>query len=458
MNIFYKGSVLLLLFCFALNVVIVGQSYLYVSLKGDDAVKVYLVDSTTGGLIYVDSESVSGQPASIALHPTKKFLYVARRSDKMISSYAIDSLSGRLTFINEINAVDNPVYLSTDQKGNYLLSAYYNANKAAVYSINENGSLVASPIKEIFTGTNPHAIITDPSNQYLYISNMTGNQVEQFKFNEDTGVFSSLNPATFVPDEGECPRHFVFNTSGTILYVVNEVKNSVSVCVKDELGQLNEIQKISTLPAEFTDFSKCADIHITPDNRFLYASNRGHESIVAYEINNTDGKLALINYYPTAATPREFEIDPSGNYLYAAGETGNNLVSYRILPNGELDSLTQLPVGKSPSWVTAVQYGSNPETTVSEWLHDNASIVVYPNPFRNKFHIKGFVSPVSDIIINLYDSVGRNLVSEVFKGSDFITGEELTINYSKLQGRRSGVYYCEIIENEISDIVKLFSY
>ena len=434
------------------------KTFLYTSLKGEDKVSVFEIDQSTGDLSFIYDETVVGQPASIAINTTKRLFYIARRSAHKISSYSIDSVTGRLSFINEIDALDNPVYISLDRSGKFLLSAYFAANEAGVYGINNDGSLISGVIQEVTTGTNPHAIITDPANEFMYVTNMTGNRIEQYGFNQDNGTFAPLDPFAIIPPENDCPRHLVFNQSGNRLYVVNEVGNKVTVYESEiTTGQLNPLQSLSTLPENFSGTNKCADIHITPDGSYLYASNRGDESIVAYKINENDGLLTLIDWYPTAETPREFDIGPSGKYLFVAGETSNDIISYGIQADGSLDSLKRIIVGNSPSWVSTVSFVNDKETRISDYSLHPESIIVYPNPVKEYLFIK---VPIDDaensLLIEIYNTLGYVIVNE----------KELLlnpgINELNLRGlipldpnQLSGLYYCVLSHLHKRKVVKL---
>jgi 6-phosphogluconolactonase len=142
------------------------------------------------------------------------------------------------------------------------------------------------------------------------------------------------------------------------MYTSNETGNSVtSYQIDVKTGSLKTFQTLSTLPVNYTAANKPADIHRTADNRFLYVSNRGHESIAAFAINPADGSLKPIGHYKTTASPRAFDLDPSGSFLYSAGETNGDLACYRINKNtGALDSITTLYVGKIPSWVVLINF------------------------------------------------------------------------------------------------------
>jgi 6-phosphogluconolactonase len=455
----FTYTLLLLLVISANSVLAIADTtyYVYVSMRGDNIVSLYKVNKQSGSLTKVYDQTVIGGPASLALHPTKNYLYVAQRSAKTISSYSIDKTTGKLTLINTIIAVDNPVYISTDKTGSYLLSAYYSANKAAVYSINPNGSLNETYIWSINTDVNPHAINTDPTNHYLYITNMTGNKILQYRFNETSGEITTMSPSEVVPPAGTCPRHFVFHGTKKIMYVVNEVGNTVTAySINETSGVLDSLQTISTLPPSFTGTNKCADIHITPDNGFLYASNRGHESIAAFSISPSNGTLSEIDQYFTGTTPREFDIDPTGSYLYAAGETSNNLTYYKInKTTGVMDSITTYSVGTTPSWVLAVGFVNN--ITNTDVLKSNDfKLANFPNPFHASTSIQYFLPEYSDIKVRIFDVSGK-LVSTLTDGKAKSGYYSFEWHGKNTYGSyvHKGIYFCRIDTDYGCNIVKM---
>lgn len=421
--------------------------FIYVSLRNDNAIAIYKVDTTNGTLAKVFTEPVSGGPASLTTDASKRYLYVAQRSSNRISAYRIQPETGRLTLINSIAAVDNPVYLSTDSENRFLFSAYYGASKAAVYPIAPDGSLSNTPVQVSNTGLNPHAMIADPTNQFVYITNMTGNAIQQFIFDVQKGTFNPLNPAEIVPKAGTGPRHLIFHGTKPLLYVVNELGNSVTVYQYDkQLGTLLVLQNISTLPVGFSGSSKCADIHLTPDKRFLYASNRGHESITGFQVDPESGMLAMIGTFPTVNSPREFDIDPNGKYLYAAGETSNNLAWYRInQENGKLDSLGTITVGKNPSWVLAIDMKANPSSAKIDLFttpSNDLELTCWPNPFFDTVSINVFIKKASMIKVIITNQTGREI--KVLHEGECPSGKRTFHWQTGNKHLLNGTYFCTI--------------
>ena len=330
--------------------------FVYVSLRNSDAIAIYKMDKSSSKLEIIDSLTVKGGPAPLGLDPSGNYLYVGLRGTNTLSSYRIDHRTGRLSLINSIHAADNMAYVATDRTGRFLLTAYYAAGKAAIYPINSKGELQSKAVLIFTNYVNAHSILTDPANKFAFIADKGGDKIYQYKFDEKTGNLTPNEPPVVITPNGTEPRHFVFHGTKDIIYFVNETNNTVTVYHFDKnKGIITPFQNISTIPKDFKEFTKTADIHLTPDNRFLYASNRGHESITAYKVDPKTGELAIIGYYHTEVNPRSFAIDPTGNYLFCAGETSNNLASYKInRETGALEKIESFYIGEVPSWVLAI--------------------------------------------------------------------------------------------------------
>jgi len=166
------------------------------------------------------------------------------------------------------------------------------------------------------------------------------------------------NPDGISVTEKSGPRHFAFHPQKNIFYGVNELSCTVMVFPFDPSGGTlsGPVQEISTKPPDFTSSNTCADIHVTPDGKFLYASNRGHNSLAAFSINQDDGKLTPIGHFATEKNPREFDIEPSGEFIISAGEGSGNIILYRIRPDGALTPLHTYRVGQWPAWVMSLSF------------------------------------------------------------------------------------------------------
>lgn len=332
------------------------HDYAYVSLDAEQSIAVYRIDAAKGDLVLVRKIAVSGEPGSLAVDPSHSVLYAAVRSTNSISSYRMDRRNGDLTFINTIHAAGNPVYLATDRTGKFLLSSYFADSKAAIYSIRSDGGVRESAVTVLATAKNAHAVRTDPANRFLFIPCRTGESIHLFRFDQRTGLLTPNTPDCVTTPPPTGPRHLAFHPMLSVAYFVNEFGNSVTAYRLSPAGVLAEFQTISSLPEDFRATSSGADVHLTPDGRFLYASNRGHESIAAFSVDADDGKMTSIGFFATEKTPRSFAIDPAGKFLYAGGQGSGRIASYRIDgQTGSLIPLVTYDVGRNPVWILTVQ-------------------------------------------------------------------------------------------------------
>ena len=338
-----------------------ADSYLYLSVGGEDRVAIYRVDADTGDLQAKGSVDVDGPPGAMAVDPGRTFLYVGVRKDSgSVAVFRIDPKSGGLTPVGSTALIADPVYLAIDHTGKYLLMSSYGAGQAAVYARNDDGTIGERPTHTVRTDKNPHSILMDPSNQFVFVPNTGAHVILQYRFDRDAGRLLRNSPAKVATEEGAGPRHMWFHPSLNVVYFVNETNSSVSAFDLDPLkGTLTQMQNLSTLPEGYTEKSYCADIEVTPSGKFVYASNRGHDSIAGFAVDPSTGKLTLLGQTPTETWPRSFNIDPTGRFLYSAGQNSNKLIAYRMDGDtGALEPLKVYEVGKSPSWVQVVEMPS----------------------------------------------------------------------------------------------------
>ena len=331
-------------------------SFMYVSLQGDDKISVFSMDPGTGRLEPQDDVEVTGGPAPLAIDPNRRFLYVGRRGSLEISSFRVNPSTGGLSLIGTAALEADPCYIATDRRGRFLLSTYYEGGKAAVHPISEDGAVYTPPIEWLSTARGAHSFQTDPSNRFAFVPHIAGrgpNAIFQFRFDENTGHLTPNSPARFIPKEEVGPRHFCFHPSMDVIYFSNEQGCSVTGYNFDRSsGSLTPFQTISTLPDDFDGQNTCSQIQITPSGRFLYAPNRGHNSIACFSVDESSGGLASIGHAPAEAVPRAFSIDPGGNFLFVAGLESGKLASYRITGDtGKLEHMDVYEVGNRPMWV-----------------------------------------------------------------------------------------------------------
>jgi 6-phosphogluconolactonase len=250
-------------------------------------------------------------------------------------------------------------WISTDRSGRFLLSASYGGSVVAVSPIDADG--VAQAAQQVLaTAPKAHSIRTDPSNRFAFAACLGGGVVMQLRFDAASGRLAPNEPAQLQPHPQASPRHFVFHPTGPFVYLLNELDARIDVLAFDaERGGLGAVQSIETLPPGFSGEPWAADIHVTPDGRFVYTSERRSSTLAGFAVDASSGRLALLGHVPTETQPRGFAIDPSGRWLLAVGQVSNRLSRYAIDPaSGHLAKEQECAVGGNPNWVEIVSLGS----------------------------------------------------------------------------------------------------
>ena len=332
---------------------------MYITLSGEDRIARYEVDEGTGGLTHVGDVRTAARPAPLAVNPNGDRMYVGCRDEVAISSYAIGE-GGELTHIGDVAVDNDPCYLATDRNGRFLLSAYYEGGRCAVHAIGKDGAATNPPVEWLATAKGAHSMQTDPANRFAFVPHISGgtgpNAIFQFRFDAETGYITPNDPARVEMDAELGPRHFCFHPNKDILYFSDEQGCSVTAYNFDaDAGTLSAFQTISTLPEGYTERNSCSQIQIAPSGEFLYAPNRGHNSIACFSVDADSGALTAIEHADSEAVPRAFSIDPSGRYLYAAGLETGRLAAYRIEGDGTLARFATYDVGEEPMWVLIME-------------------------------------------------------------------------------------------------------
>ncbi len=353
-----KAKLFLTILLMGVSPAMASSYYTYISIYGENRIAVYKMDPESGKLTHQHDVAVSSAPGPLAVDPKRQFLFAGLRNPSSISSFRIDPKTAWLSLIGAVSVDDSPAYIATDRTGRYLLSAYYSAGKAGIHPIKSDGSVDPNG-KFNDTARTAHAIMTDPSNKFVFVPHPGPNAIFQFLLNLDAGTLTPNTQPKVTRPEKTGPRHIVFHPTKDIAYLDNEQGCSVTVYTFNRsAGTLEAIQTVSTLPDGYTitDADSNADVEITPDGKFVYVSNRGYDSIAGFVVDVETGKVTSLGQTPTEKTPREFNIDPTGNFLFAAGEGGDKLAAYRIDPNtGKLNRFETYTVGKKPWWVLVVE-------------------------------------------------------------------------------------------------------
>ena len=312
---------------------------------------VYVLDlELATGKLTERSATGSDNPSFLAIHPNGKTIYTANEISNYggeqagaISAFSFQSKSGRLSLLNQQSSVGaGPCHLVVDKSGRFVLAANYGGGSVCSLPIDAEGKLkpASAFVQHSGSSINPnrqkephaHSINLDPSNQFAVAADLGIDRVLIYRFDNATGSLtpSAVSSASVAPGSG--PRHFAFHPSGKSGYVINELLLNVTMFDFDaNTGALSDRQVISTLPPNTENLGSTAEVQVHPSGRFLYGSNRGHDSIVVFSIDQENGRLTYVENEPTGGrTPRNFGIDPTGQFLLAANQASDNIVVFRI--------------------------------------------------------------------------------------------------------------------------------
>jgi 6-phosphogluconolactonase len=333
------------------------RSAVYVSNAESSDIHVLQLDTASGALTTVQRVEIGGTVMPLALSPDRRVLYAARRSEPhAVLSFAVDAGNGTLSRLGEAPLPHSMANIATDRSGRWLLSASYGGNLVAVSSISADGvAQVATQI--VPTGPNAHSIVADPSNCFVFATNLGAGVVLQLRFDAATGQLTPNEPPSIAVRAGAGPRHLAWHPDGHVLYLLNELDASIDVFAFDAgRGTLTHRQTVSSVPAGFDGMPWAADLHLTPDGRYLYSSDRRSNLVSAFAVEPVSGRLSLIGHTPTPAEPRGFNITPDGRWLIVAGQASHHVGVYHIEPqSGALEPLGEHAVGRGPNWIESVQ-------------------------------------------------------------------------------------------------------
>lgn len=332
------------------------NSVAYVSNADSRDISVLTLDRDKGTVQVVQTLDVGGTVMPMALSPDKRMLYAALRSQPYsVASFAVDRSTGTLKRVGTAPLPDSMANIMTDRTGRWLFAASYGGNKISVSPIGADG--VAGPAAAVLpTGKNAHAAVIDAANKNLFVTNLGSDQVLQYSFDAATGKLTPNNPAALPTRPGAGPRHLVIHPNGRHAYLLHELDATVDLLGYDaQRGTLSVLKTWSTLQSGFSGKPWAADLHLTPDGRYLYTSERNSNTLAMWAVDSASGELKLVGHQPTEKQPRGFQIDPSGTWLLAVGQLSNGLTAYRIDPaSGKLTPQASLPLGKNPNWVEII--------------------------------------------------------------------------------------------------------
>ena len=314
-----------------------------------EGIYVYKFDLSSGEFKHLATAKGIVDPSFLAIDPRRRHLYAVNEIEEFggkpggaVSAFKVDPQSGNLQFLNQQPSLGGaPCYVTVDKLGKFVLVANYGGGNAAVLPITDSG--LGKPVDMVQHGGSsvdperqkgPHAhnVILDKTNRHAFVTDLGLDKIMIYRFDGSNGKLTPNGAPWVKLKPGAGPRHFTFHPNGRWAYVINELDSTFTAfSYESGSGSLKEMQTVSTLPTGFSGENSCADVHVSPSGKFLYGSNRGHDSIVVFSINPGTGKLTFVEHVSTGGkTPRNFTIDPTGAFLLAANQKSDNVVSFRI--------------------------------------------------------------------------------------------------------------------------------
>ncbi len=337
-----------------------ADTFVYVSMAPEQKIQIYRLDPKEGKLTAVEAVAVEGGPGALAVNPHQKslkFLFASLRTTSTLASFWIDPQTGKLKHLNTVVLPkgENAAFVGTDRTGRWLLSASYAAGKVVVHRINDDGTILPKAVQTVATAKTAHSFATDPDNRWVFVPHVTPNAVFQFRLDAASGKLTAAGKAAGGTAKAG-PRHLAFHPTQSLAFTSDEQGSSITAYRFEPAAGLKPVQTLSTLPDDFKGKNSTAEVKVHPSGKFVWVSNRGHDSLAGFAIDGKTGQLSALGQTPTEKTPRSFDIDPDGRFLFGAGEGSGKLAVFRVdLETGKLARIHTYDLGKSLSWVMAVK-------------------------------------------------------------------------------------------------------
>ena len=345
-----------------------------VGTAGANTIFLYHLAPATGVLTRLSAQAGGANPTYLTMDAAHRRLYAVSETSTFrgapgggVSAFAVDQRTGGLTLLNQQpSGGASPCYISLDHDGRAVLVANYLGGNVALLPVAADGLLAAPTATDQHAGSGPHpnqagphahCIVPDPANAFAFAVDLGTDQVLGYRLDAALGRLTPLPAPAFVARPGAGPRHLTFHPNGRLAYLINELNSTVTALAYDAAtGHFSELQTLSALPAGYAGANSCADIHVARDGRFLYASNRGHNSIAVFAIDTTTGTLTPVQDVDTQGqTPRNFALDPSGRLLLVANQNSNSVVTFRVdTQTGRLTPTGQTVEVPSPMFLQVV--------------------------------------------------------------------------------------------------------
>jgi 6-phosphogluconolactonase len=351
-----------------------GEYFVYIGTYTDKASKgiyAFRFEPSTGKTTPLGLMAETPNPAFLAVSPNHRFLYAVnwKGNDAVkgdtVSAYAIDPKTGKLTFLNKVESRGAmPTNLTIDHTGKTLLVVCYGGGNVTGYQILPDGRLSEPTAFDQHTGKSvhrepgPHAhgVIVSPDNRYAFVAELGLDQVYTYRLNAAKGTLARSDPPFVQVPPGTGPRHLAIHPNGRFLYVNDETRPAVTVFQVNE-GKLQQIQELPSVPPEYKGRNATAEIQIDRAGKFVYVSNRGHDSIAVFAVDQAKGALTPVEHVSTKGkTPRNFSLDPTGSYLFAANQNSDTIYQFRVDPKtGRLTETGEVLQAPTPVCVLFVK-------------------------------------------------------------------------------------------------------
>ena len=369
-----KGVIIVAMTTLIGSAPVLAGTFVYVSNADDGDIGVYSVQND-GSLKPGEHAKAANVVMPMTVSPDRRFLYAAARSKPYsVFVYAMDSNTGALKPLSVSPLAESFPYISLDKTGRYLFGASYGSNLISVNAVGEDGRVAHEPLQVIPVGRNAHSIRTDESNKFAFVCTLGSDEIFQFTFDSKTGHLASNTPAVFLTKPALGPRHFITPSDNKFVYVLSELTGTVTTfSLNSDTGLLTEVSSASGLPPESklvpgaprgpvgtrnTDNDIwAADLHLTPNGKFLYMTERTSNSLATFSVDGASGKLTFLGSAPTEKQPRGFAIDPKGRFLVVSGEKSDTISAYAIdEASGAVKLIGKYPTGKGANWVEIVSF------------------------------------------------------------------------------------------------------
>lgn len=318
--------------------------------RSSKGIYLFHLDPATGRLEPAGLAAEVVNPTFLAVHPNRQFLYAvgeignfAGGKTGAVSAFSVDPDTGKLVLLNQqASGGAGPCHLVVDRTGKNVLVTNYGGGSVACLPIRTDGRLGeatafiqhrgSSINRRRQQGPHAHSVNLDAANRFAFVADLGLDKILSYRFHAEGGKLAPNSPPFTSVTPGAGPRHFAFHPNGRYAYVINELNSTVTAFdYHAQRGALEPLQTVSTLPKEFRGRSTTAEVQVHPSGKFLYGSNRGHDSIAIFAVDVNTGRLRVVGHESTGGkTPRNFGLDPTGTWLLAANQTTDNIVVFRI--------------------------------------------------------------------------------------------------------------------------------